>query len=198
MHHCHMPSFKTCWHLLRLLPSDYKFKLFRMILPINRSTTESFLVVSKQQQGKLFLFHNPKRKASQFVPKVDASTKLTFFLNKMGQVLSTPTIPMEEPPSLKFTLFPKLPPELRNKIWEFALPGMCPSAVGKTQFLFRSVQNNLYGAIANSVFMKVHERSRSRHGIVLSSTSSSNIVIDNNKTNPISLSLSMSAVILAR
>ncbi|KAH8784373.1 hypothetical protein BGZ57DRAFT_925369 [Hyaloscypha finlandica] len=41
----------------------------------------------------------------------------------MGQVLSTPTIPVEEPPSLKFTLFPKLPPELRNKIWEFALPG---------------------------------------------------------------------------
>jgi hypothetical protein len=41
---------------------------------------------------------------------------------------------MEEPSPLKFTLFPKLPPELRNKIWEFALPGMCPSAAGKTNF----------------------------------------------------------------
>lgn len=55
----------------------------------------------------------------------------------MGQQISTPAMPMEEPPPLKFTLFPKLPPELRNKIWEFALPGMCglcPSAAGKTNF----------------------------------------------------------------
>jgi len=78
-------------------------------------------------------------------------------LNKMGQIISGPAIPMEEPPPLKFTMFPKLPTELRNKIWEFALPGMCRSAAGKTQFLFRSSQNHLYGAIDNSAFIQVHE-----------------------------------------